>query len=632
MGNVQTAEIDLSDRQLTSVTLEQLGASVALPGVYKILAHVKRDRGNRVHRLYLRRNQLAYLPTHFEVLLSSLTDLSLRSNELTEFPKEILALKHLIKLSLASNSISVIPADISKLRNLEWLNLASNTIDDLPEELAKCKRITHLDIQKNRFTSLPSCISRLPNLRVLLAHKNSISHLGLDSIASTLCTLNLSFNFLEAVPTIVYKLPCLEVLILSSNLLKEFPAELCRRNKMLTNLDLHTNKIQGVPIEISNLKRLRRLNIAINEIDHIPSALGGLASLEWLNMNDNKLVQLPESIGDLRYLIKFGIVQNQLECLPDSIGRLTQLSKLDMRRNKFQWLPGSILKLRDQNETTQTVIDNRDETPVRTLRPGIGSLKTILMGENEKLQYFEGIVCDAHDGDTYVLPSNVNNAEQDKLQVLHKVPTLSEVAARSLLRQLSAQEGTQASLKHYSTRQAYLQTLSTNIIPEYTRSKLTNKSRQCEGCLRLFCDSHIYVAELGCMGDTRLDVPVRFRMCSYRCAKIFLATDKTAGQPYEDEALPDGLEALDYSSNEESSDMHSRRRNNDFVPIRNYGFAAASSGKNARLHGFNVLLCLPTEQNATFQRGKLVLSNCSIIRYEPSFWLTTMMMIWMKTI
>jgi hypothetical protein len=349
---------------------------------------------------------------------------------------------------------------------------------------------------------------------------------------------------------------------------------------MLTNLDLHTNKIQSVPREIAHLKRLRRLNIAINEIDHIPPSLGGLTSLEWLNMNDNKLVHLPESIGDLKYLIKFGIVQNQLETLPDSIGRLTQLSKLDMRRNKFQWLPGSILKLRDQNETTQTVIDNRDETPVRTLRPGIGSLKTILMGENEKLQYFEGIVCDVHDGETYVLPFNLGNASQSQLQVLHKVPTLSEIATRSLLDQLSAQAGTQASLKHYSTRHACLQTLSAKIIPEYTRNKVTNNSSQCEGCLRLFCSSHIYVAELGCMGDSRLDIPVRFRMCSYRCAKIFLATDKTAGQPYEDEVLPDGLEALDNPSHEESSDMHSRRQNNEFVPIRNYSFAAATSGKN----------------------------------------------------
>lgn len=121
------------------------------PNTYRILSHIKQDRSNYVQRLYLRRNQLSYLPANFEVLLSGLTDLSLRSNELNQFPLEITSLKQLVKLSLASNSLSYIPADISKLRHLEWLNLSSNTLDDLPIELARCKRLTHLDIQKNRF-------------------------------------------------------------------------------------------------------------------------------------------------------------------------------------------------------------------------------------------------------------------------------------------------------------------------------------------------------------------------------------------------------------------------------------------------------------------------------------------------
>jgi Leucine-rich repeat (LRR) protein len=135
----------------TSVTLEQLGALVTVPSAYKIFSHFKQDRSHHVQRLHLRRNQLSYLPANFELLLCDLTDLSLRGNELVQFPPEIILLKHLVKLSLASNGISYIPPEISKLRHLEWLNVAANTIDDLPRELTKCKRLTHLDIQKNRF-------------------------------------------------------------------------------------------------------------------------------------------------------------------------------------------------------------------------------------------------------------------------------------------------------------------------------------------------------------------------------------------------------------------------------------------------------------------------------------------------
>lgn len=173
MGNAHSVEIDLSDRQLTrydgmqnydrnrveityianphSVTLEQLGSLVSAPCAYRILPQLKQDRSQHVLRLYLRRNQLSYLPANFEAFLSNLTDLSLRGNELIQFPVEITSLKYLSKLSVASNAISYIPPEISKLRHLEWLNIAGNTIDDLPAELAKCKRLSHLDIQKNRF-------------------------------------------------------------------------------------------------------------------------------------------------------------------------------------------------------------------------------------------------------------------------------------------------------------------------------------------------------------------------------------------------------------------------------------------------------------------------------------------------
>lgn len=363
----------------------------------------------------------------------------------------------------------------------------------------------------------------------------------------------MSFNLLEVIPPALYNLPNIEALILSSNLIAQIPVELCMNSKSLINLDLHTNKLESIPHEISQLKLLRRLNIAINQITEVPPSIGELPLLEWLNVNDNQLTELPDSIGDLRKLIKFGIVQNKLEWLPDSIGRLTQLSKLDMRRNQFRWLPGSILKLRDKHDSMQIITENREDSVVRALRPGVGSLKTILMGENEQLQYCEGIVCEIADQETIVYSSNMDNISVDKLSHLHRVRSLSELATRCLLDTLPTPSGSISSLRYSKALKEHLESLPAHILPCYTLRNICVNAKQCEACLRLYCDSHIYVAELGCMGDSRVDVPVRFRMCSYRCAKAFMAIDKTSLQLYDEEHASNGLEALDPPSNNEST-------------------------------------------------------------------------------
>jgi Leucine-rich repeat (LRR) protein len=428
------------------------------------------------------------------------------------------------------------------------------------------------------FIALPNCIEQLYTLQVLLCQKNSISAIKIEAFPPSLLTLNMSFNLLEAIPLALYNLPNIEALILSSNMIAHIPVELCLNNASLINLDLHTNKLESIPQEISQLKHLRRLNIAINQITKVPTSIGDLPLLEWLNVNDNQLTALPDSIGNLRKLIKFGIVQNKLERLPDSIGQLTQLSKLDMRRNQFRWFPGSILKLRDKQELTQANAENRDDGMVRALRPGVGSLKTILMGENECLQYYEGIVCEMANQEAIVYSINMDNISVEKLTHLHPVSSLSEIAARRLLDTLPAPSGSISSLRYAKARKEHLKNLPARILPSYTLEKIRLNAKQCEACLRLYCDSYIYVAELGCMGDSRVDVPVRFRMCSYRCAKAFMAIDKNSLQLYDEEHTSNGLEALDPPSHNESTSNILQENEHSFE-LREPSVISTASGK-----------------------------------------------------
>jgi Leucine-rich repeat (LRR) protein len=55
-------------------------------------------------------------------------------------------------------------------------------------------------------------------------------------------------------------------------------------------LDISQNEINGLPLEISNLKNLRKLNLSKNKLKEIPGvALNGMTYLEELEISENQL-------------------------------------------------------------------------------------------------------------------------------------------------------------------------------------------------------------------------------------------------------------------------------------------------------------------------------------------------------
>jgi Leucine-rich repeat (LRR) protein len=83
-----------------------------------------------------------------------LSELSLRENNFSQFPIEILVLKNLTSLSLANNQLEVIDKDIlSQLPNLQWLNLAHNRLTELPVDIVCCHHLRGIDLEGNNFSS-----------------------------------------------------------------------------------------------------------------------------------------------------------------------------------------------------------------------------------------------------------------------------------------------------------------------------------------------------------------------------------------------------------------------------------------------------------------------------------------------
>lgn len=326
MGNLDSHEIDLSDRNLSCLPVD---------------LHTRSERA--ITKFYARRNRIQALPSSITESFAKLTEISLRDNLITQFPLELCQLPNLIKVSLSFNRIREIPADISKMESLQLLSLAGNLIENLPEEICDLVQLHGLDLQRNQLKVLPSAIGQLTQLSALLLQKNRLSIVP-DSIRQCvrLRCLNLSNNILTELPLALLDLTGLEELLLSCNQLKALPKGFFARLIHLQNFDAHSNSISSIPDDIWNCVYLRRLNLALNEISSLPERIGALSQLEWLNLNANQLETLPSSIGQLKILRKIGLVQNKLKRLPNEVVLMRGLVKLDLRKNALQAFPPTI--------------------------------------------------------------------------------------------------------------------------------------------------------------------------------------------------------------------------------------------------------------------------------------------------
>ena len=99
--------------------------------------------------------------------LANLQYLSLRSNYLTQVPKEIFNLTELKVLDLSRNQIKNLPHQIVNLSKLEELYLNENILCEFPEDVFKLNSLKILNLSNNNFKRIPLKITTLPNLKEL---------------------------------------------------------------------------------------------------------------------------------------------------------------------------------------------------------------------------------------------------------------------------------------------------------------------------------------------------------------------------------------------------------------------------------------------------------------------------------
>ncbi|MFM5432558.1 leucine-rich repeat-containing protein kinase family protein [Aeromonas veronii] len=163
------------------------------------------------------------------------------SENLTEFPTEILSLKE----------------------TLEVLDLTGNQLSALPDELAGFGKLRIIFCSENRFTELPEVLGRCPALTMVGFKANRITTVSARALPAGLRWLILTDNAIERLPDELGQCDALQKLMLAGNRLRELPTSL------------------------ANCRKLELLRIAANRIERFPEWLLSLPRLSWLAYSGN---------------------------------------------------------------------------------------------------------------------------------------------------------------------------------------------------------------------------------------------------------------------------------------------------------------------------------------------------------
>lgn len=245
-------------------------------------------------------NGISEVPDWIENL-SSLEDLDLSENELTNLPDALGRISTLRRLFLGKNSITELPEHLFQLQNLVFLDLSSNNISDIPDAIQGLRAVREIDLRNNQISTMSEKIGKLKNLT----------------------TLDLSSNRLKRLPNTVGGMTGLIRLNASSNDMRTIPPTVQWLNK-LEVIDLSANEITILPSQIGQLRSLKSLDLSNNNIKKLPPELGKLSSLEYIDLSYNNLVDLPRELGNLSDTVKINLENNPLaEPLPTLLNRGT---------------------------------------------------------------------------------------------------------------------------------------------------------------------------------------------------------------------------------------------------------------------------------------------------------------------
>ncbi|GLJ47334.1 hypothetical protein SUGI_0999300 [Cryptomeria japonica] len=232
-------------------------------------------------------------------------------------------------------------------KHIEEIDLRGRALKIFPEAFCKITTLISLKLANNKLQAISDSIAGLENLETLDLSGNTLLLLP-DSIGlvKRLKYLNISGNKLKQLPDSISMCSELIELDASYNQLIYLPTDIGYQLAKLQKLLVHLNKLRSLPSSVCQLKSLSHLDVHFNELRSLPAAIGNLASLQVLNASGNfsDLVSIPDSIGELTNLTELDLSNNQIKELPYSFGSLQNLKKLNLEQNPLFIPPNEIVE------------------------------------------------------------------------------------------------------------------------------------------------------------------------------------------------------------------------------------------------------------------------------------------------
>ncbi|KAA8909069.1 hypothetical protein FN846DRAFT_632253 [Sphaerosporella brunnea] len=263
-------------------------------------------------------NEISEIGEELATQFGALSAIDMHNNLLTSLPSNLSQLAELASLNLAGNELKNDALEvIFKITSLKDLKLGKNNFEgELNDSLSNLVALESLELQDNKLTSLPPSIGECSRLRVLSLARNALANLPIeDLLKCPLQDLDLSQNSLSGTffPASVERWESLQSLNINSNHISSFaehgaavalPAliQLFASNNQLAAfpvlegwdellvLVLDQNRIDKLPDDLFNLRRLRTLDFSGNNVKSIDPRLSAIDSLEVINFAGNPLL------------------------------------------------------------------------------------------------------------------------------------------------------------------------------------------------------------------------------------------------------------------------------------------------------------------------------------------------------